>query len=239
MNAIPAAFKGRMTSGRPTSALPGIAVYVCVAATLATFVGCAASSPVHYYTLMADSHPAADGVVSAGRREFDFTLMPIKIPAQVDQAALVLRIGSGQVAVLDNEQWAAPLGDELRSAFSDALARRLGTTDVTSLPANARRPVVQITIDVQRFDLYNGNSTTLDVVWSARSLGSQAMHVATCKASLTERVAAQGYASLIEGQQRAIGVIAMQIASALTTWNGSDSPSCPALQETMGRSGAP
>jgi uncharacterized lipoprotein YmbA len=218
----------------PTSALLRVARYAYLAAMLATVVGCA-SSPVHYYTLVSPSHAVATDVASASRPAFDFTLMPIKAPAQVDQSALVLRLGSGQVAVLDNEQWAAPLGDELRSAFSDALTRHLGISDVTSLPSNSLRPLVQITIDVQRFDLYNGKSTTLEAVWSARSGGSPTKHIATCKASLTEQASGQGYTALIEGQQRAIDSIAAQIATVLTSWNGSDSPMCPPLVETMRR----
>jgi uncharacterized lipoprotein YmbA len=186
---------------------------------------------VRYYTLVAPDETASSVAAEAGRAAFDFALMSVKVPAQVDRAALVLRKSSGQVAVIENEQWVAPLPDELRSAFSAALARGLQTSDVTSLPRNTARPVVQLTIDVQRFDLYSRH-TLLDAVWSARVLGASGAHIATCKASIDEPAASKAYAALVEGQQRAVNAVAAQISSALKGWDGHGSPTCPDVKET-------
>lgn len=114
---------------------------------------CGGSAPVRYYTLVpaADAYAptATQSAITPSAAPFQFELLPVGVPAQVDQPQLVVRQGGQGVAVLDGERWIAPLGDEVRGALSADLARQLHTQDVSGLPAGAR-PVLRIKVDLLR-----------------------------------------------------------------------------------------
>ncbi|MFX8891358.1 ABC-type transport auxiliary lipoprotein family protein, partial [Acinetobacter baumannii] len=86
-----------------------------------------------------------------------FEMLPVDLPAQVDRAEMVVRQG-GELTPVDTRQWAAPLANELRNAFSVALAQQLGAPDVYGLPHDATLPTWRIKLGVQRFDSALGAS---------------------------------------------------------------------------------
>ena len=111
------------------------------------------SAPVHYHTLVPDpvDSPAAQRPTS--RR---VEVATVKIPAQVDRPELVVRQRNGQIALLENELWIAPLSNELRSALTVELVRRLSVADAQ----DSRRGQGPITvhIDIERSSQRQGNT---------------------------------------------------------------------------------
>ncbi|MBN3767974.1 AMP-binding protein, partial [Burkholderia sp. Ac-20365] len=83
-------------------------------------------------------------------------VLPVGIPAQLDQQQMVVRSGTGAARILDNERWVAPLGDELRAALSSALVEQLGARNVTGLPRPSNQTVMSIRTQVRRFDAWPG-----------------------------------------------------------------------------------
>ena len=110
-------------------------------------VGACSSVPTHFYTLM---HPAGPGAPAPA--PFAIAVLPVGIPAQADQPQLVVRTGTGSVAVLDNERWVAPLADEIRAALADDLERSLGARDVRGQAHREGQAVYRVQLDVRRLD---------------------------------------------------------------------------------------
>lgn len=196
--------------------LPGACAVLLLAA--------CASAPLHYHTLVP---PAADGADSAtpAPDSLRFELLPVGVPAQVDQPQLVVREGSQGVALLDGERWIAPLGDEVRSALSADLAHELPGQDVSGLPGGGK-PLLRIKLDLRRFDSQLGRYALIEGGWSVRMLNTAHDGALACTSRVRESVG-PGYDALVQGHQRAIGRLAAQIAMVARSLAGGQAASCP------------
>ena len=181
-----------------------------------------ASAPLHYYTLVAPV--GATTSPAAGVPSVPFELLPVGIPAQVDQPQLVVREGGQGVALLNGERWIAPLADEVRSALSASLERELDSPDVSGLPDNDQ-PRLRIRLDLRRFDSQPGSYALIEGAWSVRLLHGKAAAVA-CTSRISETVG-PGYAALVQGHQRAIGELAARIAVAARALASGQGATCP------------
>jgi len=180
---------------------------------LAFGLGGCASAPVHYYTLLAPPAKVATAEQPAG---FLIEVLPVGVPAQLDQPQLVVRDGGSRVAVLDGERWAGTLGEELRSALSAALTQRLGTQDIAGLARPAGKPVLRIKLQVRRLDTWPGERAQLQADWSlgfADVTGSRWV----CGGTFDE-AAPGGYAELVQAQQRMVAALAARIATDAREW---------------------
>ncbi|KZC23594.1 hypothetical protein RHOFW104T7_12670 [Rhodanobacter thiooxydans] len=199
--------------------LPGVAAALLLAA--------CASAPLHYYTLVAPADESAGSLVApvAAAPALPFDLLPVGVPAQVDQPQLVVREGGQGVALLAGERWIAPLGDEVRSALSADLARELHSADVSGLPGNDR-PLLRIKLDLRRFDSVPGSYALVEAAWSVRLLHGERAATLACTSRVSETVG-PGYAALVQGHQRAIARLAAQIAGVARTLGGGRAAVCP------------
>lgn len=183
-----------------------------------------ASAPTHFYTLLPPAHVQSAGVESTAARStsapdsqapFAIDVEPVGVPTQVDQAAWLVRTGTGQVALLDNERWAAPLDDELQSAFSDALTRRLDVRDVHGMAKLFSGPVYLIRVDVRRFESVPDHYALIRADWSVSKKGAaKPSPRLTCSSNVSQPVG-HGYAALAVGHQQAVAAIAAAIAQAV------------------------
>lgn len=201
-----------------------IASCLLAAATLSGLAACA-SAPLHYYTLVT---PVDAPVVDAGTQapSLPFELLPVSVPAQVDQPQLVVREGGQGVALLGSERWIAPLGDEVRSALSADLARELRSQDVSGL-SGGDRPRLRIKLDLHRFDSQPGGYALIEAVWSMRLLHGEHPAAVTCSSRVRETVG-PGYAALVQGHQRALGQLASEVATAARALGAGQPARCPA-----------
>ena len=179
------------------------------------------SAPTHFYTLVP---PAATTPASPSAAPFLLDVMPVGVPAQVDQPQMVVRQGDGSVALLEGEQWIAPLGDEIRSAVAGELSRVLAAQDVHGLPHAGGKPVYRIKLDVRRFDSVPGRYALVEAAWSVRK--DDGGPVLACTGSVREPVGA-GYDELVRGHQRALAALADRMAGAVRRLHDTGSASCP------------
>jgi uncharacterized lipoprotein YmbA len=195
-----------------------------VSATLAAalLLAACASAPLHYYTLVA---PADAGGPPPAAGSLPFELLPVGIPAQVDQPQLVVREGAEGMAVLGSERWIAPLGDEVRSALAADLARELHSQDVSGMPAGSQ-PLLRIKLDLRRFDSQPGGQALIEGGWSVRLLHGAQPATLSCTSLVSEPVG-PGYPALVQGHQRAIARIAAQIAAAGRALGAGQAAACP------------
>jgi uncharacterized lipoprotein YmbA len=192
--------------------------WISIAAGL--LAGCGSSQPIHFHTLM----PTAETMnAKPPRPTFFIDVRPVGVPTEADRQPLVLRRGSA-ISLIENERWAAPLGDELRSAMSARLTRELGTEDIGEHAISSDVPVLKIRIDVRRFDAVFADHVSIDATWTMRSARGDGSDV-VC--SREQRVAVEsGYDALVDGYQEMLDGLAVNIAaSARRLMNGS-SRSC-------------
>ena len=200
--------------------------HLLVAAALLALAACA-SAPLHYYTLVP---PAGDTAISSNApygASLPFELLPVTVPAQVDQPQLVVRQGDQGIALLDGERWIAPLGDELRSALSADLTHQLHSEDVSALPSNSK-PLLRIKLDVRRFDSLPGSYALIEGTWSMRVMhgANEQSGTIACTSRISETVG-PGYSALVQGHQRAMARLAAQIAGAARLLSSGQTGSCP------------
>jgi uncharacterized lipoprotein YmbA len=149
------------------SALKLTAAGVALAAAL---IGCAASPPVQYYTLVgpATTQATPGGDQAGGAAPYLLVVTPVNVPPQADQPQIMMRQPDGSVAAYYSDRWTAPLPDEIRGALSAALVRDLGVLDVQSITAPASAPVWRVQVDVQRFEAVAGGAAVVDATWRIR-----------------------------------------------------------------------
>lgn len=193
---------------------------------LGTTLGLAActSPATHYYTLLPTSEAPARMAPPA---PFQFELLTVRMPVQVDQPQLVVRQDQGRLAILDNERWGAPLADEFHDALASQMERQLGVRDLSGLPKNAGQPVVSLQADVRRFDSVPGQYALVDVVWSLSLRGDDTKRTTLTCASVVKREAGVDLNSLVLAHQQAIADLAGRIAGTARQWADNPTSGCP------------
>jgi uncharacterized lipoprotein YmbA len=181
-------------------------------------VGCT-SAPVRYYTLT----PRPDKTVPAAQTTLPIDVRVIHTPPQLNRSELMVRTGPSEVTLLENEQWASPVSDEIKEAVRLELQRRLGRT--TGWHSAFAR--LTLDIDVQQLEAELGQYALLEASWSATlsatSQRSDARTV-TCTFRADEAIHS-GYVGMVEGYQREIAGLADAIVAVLTgPASGIDAP---------------
>lgn len=199
-----------------------IAMRALIVSAILGLAGCA-SAPLHFYTLVPPAARTTDTGEPAG---LPFELLPVSVPAQVDQPQLLVRQGGQSVVLLDSERWVAPLADEVRGAISADLATELNSHDVSGLPGNGK-PRLRIRVDLHRFDSVPGRYALIEAAWSVRLIGAGHVEPVACSSRIRESVA-PGYAALVQGHQRALGQLAAQVASVARSLEARKPAHCPA-----------
>jgi uncharacterized lipoprotein YmbA len=190
-------------------------------AAVLVLAACSTPAPMRLHTLMpVDLPPAAAAPLLA------IDVLPVGVPAALDQQPLLLRdAGGGALTLLERERWAAPLGEELRAALAASLVRALGARDVSGLmprPADALR----IKVELRRFESVPGAFALIEADWSLARGDAPARLIC----GSTQRVAAgAGVDALVHAHRQALAALAAQIAAAARGWPvGAPVPACPA-----------
>ena len=181
-------------------------------------VGCT-SAPVRYYTLT----PSPDKTVSAAQTTLAIDVRVSHTPPQLNRSELMVRTGPGELTLLENEQWASPLSDEIKEAVRLELQRRLGGTTGWH-PAFAK---LTLDIEVQQLEAELGQYALLEASWSATlSAANQRSDARTITCTFrADEAIHSGYVGMVEGYQREIAELADAVVAALTgPASGIDAP---------------
>lgn len=186
------------------------------------------STPTHYYTLIAPATPTPASVVQT---PFQFEMQAVLMAVQVDQPPLVIRQGNGSLAILENERWGAPLGDEFHDALTGQLERRFGSRDLAGLPKQRDQPVLSVRTDVRRFESVLDQYALIDVVWnlSLRGIGAEpgTQRLTLTCSSVIRQPAGIGMENLVIAHQKAVSALADTIARTATQWARQPDARCP------------
>lgn len=187
---------------------------------IASLLGSCTSTSPRFYTLVPESASDPSAAVAAGYR---LEVEPVSIPAQVDRLELVSRLPGGGIAIADGDRWIAPVADELQNALSVELLHRLGGAD----PAGATgSDSVSVRLNVERFESSPNRYALIEASWhlELKEAGKDVRVV--CRTRAYERLRG-GYPEMIRGYQRAVAVIADQIAAVAQGSVGGLSAECP------------
>lgn len=181
------------------------------AASLLSLAACASSPESRFFTLapIVPTQPLSGDPGPAALID----IQSVSVPAQVARNQLVVRAGETQVQVLENERWASPLSDEIRTALSIAATQQSGDFDAPRATRKADAPIYHIAVDVQRFESWPGARVVIDAIWSIRPSG-EAGGKLTCRSTVVEPVGA-GYDALVDGHRLALTAIAGQLVAAV------------------------
>jgi uncharacterized lipoprotein YmbA len=190
-------------------------------------VGAGSKTPDRFHTLLSPE-PAASSPAAAPSRTAYVDVLPVQVPAQVDNAQWVVRQPDATLLVLEQDRWASPLPDEVRGAVVERLASRWGAVDVRAvgLPPAA---VWRVRIDVQRFESIPGREARLEAAWSVSLPASAApprdAWTLVCRSVFVDAVADGGVAALAAGQRHNVTKLADAIGERLTA--GAGTGGCP------------
>ncbi|HEY2108020.1 MAG TPA: PqiC family protein [Candidatus Binataceae bacterium] len=185
--------------------------YLAVSIALIALVGAGCSTaPARFYTLDSTASP---GVAPATR--IAVVVGPVSVPDTVDRPEFVVQVASNQVDVEEFNRWAAPLADGIARAVAGDLSALLGTPDVAVGPLGNFAPVYRVTIDVQRFDSVQGQSATIDAMWTVHDIANGKTRSGRTVAS--EPVQGDGFQALAAAHSRVLAKISGDIAAAIRT----------------------
>jgi uncharacterized lipoprotein YmbA len=191
-------------------------VVVCaLLISLAIATGCSSSPQPHFYTLSPD---LPQSTVGASPFAHSVSIGPVTLPEVVNRAQFVVSAGSNRVLVLEQRRWAEPLKDALAEGLAEYLGRDLGGARVTPFAQTASiNAQFEIAIDVQQFEMIEGEAAVLDVVWSIRRRGTTDFAPVVGHSAVREPVTAgtDAYDALVAAQVRALATVSREIAASL------------------------
>ncbi len=168
--------------------------------------GCA-SAPVNYYTL---EPPVSASKAIGGADCCRVEIRSVRIPVEVDRPELVVRRGGQQLTVLGNDEWAAPLRDEIRSGLKNEIDRKLAESGPAGPPSKKQKFLVLV--DIRRFESEPARYALVQADWRVEQAGAPKVAAPTCETTARVEVES-GVSALVRGHQQAITQIADQIAS--------------------------
>lgn len=204
----------------------------CLGVASLLLVACSGVSSGKYYSLSpqtgantasllplaAEAEPTPSAASAEGAQ--GLRIMSVDVPAQVDRSQLVLSTPpSTELILLNDSQWAAPLGEDIRFALGHYLSRELGVVDLSLGAGQAEMPVWVFNVTVQGFELVYGQYAQLGLGWRLMPQRLPGQSAKACQATIRVPVQEAGVEALVAGQREALAIAAGVMAAATTSSN--------------------
>ena len=207
---------------RRACVLPGLRCAAAAGAiAVALLGGCGSTQPTRYHTLMPPPAVAAPTLAPVGRVVWE--VLPVVIPAQVDQPQWVVRTVDGSLAMLEQERWIAPLAEEIRAAVAERLTQVVGAAAPAASAESGKR--WRVRIDVQRFDSVPGHEARLDASWTLRSDAESAGSL-SCRGEFVQTVDSGSYLALAKAHRQGVTQLADAIGRSLKMLSAGQPATC-------------
>lgn len=189
-------------------------VLACAAA-----AGCSSTPAPRFHSLLGAQPAAAEPATGVA---LPLDLGPVSVPAAVDQQQWVVRLPDDSLRILEQEQWVAPLREELRAALFERLARRYGAVDVRTAAA---AEYLRLQLDVQRFESIAGREVWLEAVWTVQPAARGATPL-VCRSTVREPAGGE-LPALAAAHRRAVQRLADEIGPRLLALFNGAGVRCP------------
>jgi uncharacterized lipoprotein YmbA len=180
--------------------------------------GCAlfdrTSVPVNHYLLSAVSDDASPTTAAGGPV---FAVAPVRVPDYLNQKPFVTKTGENEIKLADNDQWAAPLADQIADVLSENLTAMIPSKRVVQIPVSASVPVdYEIRVEIVSFERQPDGSIRLVARWSV--LGDRGRQAVTVSRSAF-RVGnvPDSYAATAAAMSSLLGELSREVSEKLRT----------------------
>lgn len=217
----------RISTGFPVRRATG-----CVGATIAAalLVACASPEP-RFYSLA----PGPTATERVAPRQGDATagtavtaptsqaaamwieVAPVRVPERLNRPQLMVTEGdpaTGQLKLLEESRWSAPLPDEFRDALSQRLQTVLGAVDIYQQGLSGVEPVYRVTTEVVRMDATLGQQAGATIQWTVRRLPDGRVVSGRTEADLP---ASGGVESAVAAYRQIVASAAAEIAQGVAS----------------------
>lgn len=178
---------------------------------LAGLLSSCRSATVHLYTLWPnDPEPRTSPAKAVPAA---FVLERLEIPKAVDRKELVVRTGSRELALLENDTWASSLREETKHALVENLNLALAASPSPPVP-EALRPFL-VFIDIEEWEAAH-NGVTLRANWQVKTLESTDRLDIHCETMIKESSTGSPD-DLVRADQLLLKRLAFSIARAITS----------------------
>lgn len=175
--------------------------------------GCSTTPPIRYHSLQPASPEPAPVKVTVQPKQ-RIAIGSVTIPSGLDRPELVVQAGDHRSEAIERQRWAAPLKEEIARSLAANIGRlRKNSLVERGLPAGGPTPDLSVSVEVGRLELEPGVAATLEALWTIQ--GDDGYVVRSSGSSVRIPAADSGYDALVGALNKAVRVLAEQIAAAL------------------------
>lgn len=168
------------------------------------------SAPVRYYALSAT--PPVDTTYSPGMGPI-FAVAPVRIPQYLSQRWLVTRTSETEINLAEDDQWGAPLADEIGGVLSENLTAMIPSERVVQLPVSAAVPVdYEIRVEIISFERQPDGGVDLVARWTVFGDGGRRLVTMNRSAFRSVNVA-NDYPSITRAMSSLVAELSRDIAA--------------------------
>jgi uncharacterized protein len=185
--------------------------------TATTLSGCAAlfdrqSAPVNYYVL--NAAPANYTTSSPGAGPI-FAVAPVRVPQYLSQKWIVTKTGETEINLAENDQWGAPLADDIGSVLSENLTAMIPSDRVVQLPVSASVPVdYEVRVEIVSFERQPEGSVDLVARWTVFGDGGRRL-VTMSRSAFRIAEVPNDYPSVTRAMSSLLAELSREIATAV------------------------
>ncbi len=200
--------------------LENLAAAIAVAVACVVVGGCSLlaprADPSRFFVLSPLRHSGVDEAREAPEG-ISLGLGPITVPAYLDRAQMVTRVGPNQVEFSESNRWAEPLETNFTRVLAQNLKVLLRTDDVVVYPWLAsQQPDYAVRIDVLRFECDGDGNAQLSARWTIKD-GQGKQLLDTRDANLSERALSTGAEGSVAALSAMLGDLSREIAAAVSS----------------------
>jgi uncharacterized protein len=188
-----------------------VCVFVLSAITLS---GCALfeSAPIRYYALSA---APADSSTSWPRGGPAFAIASVRIPQYLSHKWIVTRNGETEISLAADDQWAAPLADDIGRVLSENLTAMIPSDRVVQLPLSAAVPIdYEIHVEIVSFEQQPDGRVDLVARWTVFGDGDRRL-VTTNRSAFRTTSISNDYPSITRAMSALLAELSREIASSV------------------------
>jgi len=172
-------------------------------------------SPTRFYVLTSVYSEKAKPAPVADLKNTAIGVGPVRISGKMDRPQIVTGTGGNEIRLSEFAQWGDPLGAGFSRVLAENLAYLLNTENVTIFPwLQATQTDYQVTVDLTDFIGVPGGTVMLRAWWTVFGENGRT-ELLKRYAILSEPVAGDDIAAMVQSLSRTVEMLSRQIAEAI------------------------